>query len=167
MVVAVVVAVAEVRAAIPLQPLIGFVPFMSPMTRLATVWTEMLDRFMVAIFGVRNAAIAVVPAVGFRGGSAGESEKSAKGESRDSRLMKEQREPQSRQSHKSLQDCARAGFGNGVLRNQTLIWWKGCAEVECQLCHGPSLRPGSQQKNATRLCEEKKACRATCVCTPV
>src|SRR5258705_12920514 len=48
--------------------LVGLVAFVRPMTRFAAIGTGVLNGFVVAPFGVGDAAIAIVPIVGFCGG---------------------------------------------------------------------------------------------------
>src|SRR5258705_12638818 len=48
--------------------LVGVVAFVRPMTRFAAIGTGVLNGFVVAPFGVGDAAIAIVPIVGFCGG---------------------------------------------------------------------------------------------------
>ncbi len=107
----VVVAIAEVCAAITFQVVVSFIAFVSPVTRLAAVRPEVLDGFVVAPFCVGDAAIAVIPAIGFRGGRAGENENTTECQSSESGFAEERREPQNRKFHESLQERARAGFG--------------------------------------------------------
>ena len=121
-VVAVVVAIAEVRVAIAFETLVSLAAFVGPVTCLRTIRSEMLDSFVIPPFRIRNAAIAVIPAIGPGRGCSGEDKKPAESESGKSNLSERER----RQFHKSLQERARAGFGDTVLRNQTLVWWKGC-----------------------------------------
>ena len=52
-----------------LAPLVGFVPFMLPMTGVAAVRTEALDGLPITQVGVGDAPIAVVPIVGLCGGA--------------------------------------------------------------------------------------------------
>src|SRR5258707_12733625 len=48
--------------------LVGLVAFVRPMTSFAAIGTGVLNGFVVAPFGVGDAAIAIVPIVGFCGG---------------------------------------------------------------------------------------------------
>jgi hypothetical protein len=54
--------VAEMRLA-----LVRFVAFVRPMARFPAIGAEVLDSFVIAPFGVGDAAIAIVPIVGFCG----------------------------------------------------------------------------------------------------
>ena len=66
----------------------GFVAFEGPVARRRTVRPEMVNGFAVAHAGVGDAAIAVPPGIGLRGGCNGEGEKSAERNSGDNSLAK-------------------------------------------------------------------------------
>src|SRR5882762_2485208 len=89
--------------------LVGLVAFVRPMTRFAAIGTGVLNGFVVAPFGVGDAAIAIVPIVGFCGGRTG-GEEEAKGRSGQSRLSEKRTELKRDRFHKiASRSLARAG----------------------------------------------------------
>jgi hypothetical protein len=95
--------------------LVRLVAFVFPMTRVAAVGAEALDGFVVAPFGVGDAAIAVVPIVGFCGGRTGGQEET---ESRggQSCLTEKRTEVKREKFHKiASRSLARAGDRGCIL----------------------------------------------------
>ena len=63
-------------------PLEGLVVLMGPVARGGTVRAGMLTGFVVAPFGVSNAAVAIIPGVGFGGCNRGKEQKATQSHNR-------------------------------------------------------------------------------------
>ena len=101
--------------------LVGLVPFVRPMARVAAIGAKALDGFTITPFGIGDAAIAVVPIVGFCGGRAG-GEEEAEGRSGQSRLSEKRTEIKRDRFHKiASRSLARAGDRGCILRIQTPV----------------------------------------------
>jgi hypothetical protein len=94
-----------------LEPLIGFMTFVSPVARFAAVWAEVFDSLTVAPLGIVDPAVAIIPVIGFCGGRASQEEKAAERQDSERRLAEERTEGKNLKFHKSLQERLRAGFG--------------------------------------------------------
>src|SRR4029077_19006288 len=104
-----------------LAPLVRFVAFVLPMTGVAAIRAASLDGFAIAPFGVGNAAIAIVPIVGFCGGHAGGQEET-EGRGGQSRFSEERTQLERVKFHKiASRSLARAGDRVCILGIQTLV----------------------------------------------
>jgi len=89
--------------------LVGLVTLVLPMTRVATIGAEALDGFAIAHIRVGDAAIAVVPIVGFGCGGTGGEEK-AEGRSGQSSFSEKRSEIEVEKFHEiASRSLARAG----------------------------------------------------------
>src|ERR1700757_2446704 len=111
-----------------LSPFVRLVAFVFPMTRVAAVRAKALDGFVVAPFGVGDAAIAIVPIVGFCGGRTGGQEE-AEGRSSQSRLSEKRTQLEREKFHKiASRSLARAGDRGCILEDSNTclngrLWW--------------------------------------------
>jgi hypothetical protein len=89
--------------------LVGFATLVGPVAGFAAIWTEVLDGFAVAVFGVVDAATAVIAIVGFCRRRSGEKKKATESQGRESCFAEGRTE--SGDFHKASKDRAQAGFG--------------------------------------------------------
>jgi hypothetical protein len=108
----------------------GLATFVGPITRGAAVRAGAVYGLVVAHLGVGDAAVALLPTIGPGTRRAGDKQKTSERGGSECRLTEKRVEQFSVKFHAHLQGGRGPGWcRDGVLRNQTPVWWKGCSRV--------------------------------------